>query len=122
MKNKNWKWTTKEGRKIKLQDMDDNHLSNAYLMIRRSEDNVIRMIFEYGRKAFEHEGDMTINAACRTAVDTIYDRFDERLTRLTKELYRRDLDRVIGWIEIAPHTIGHIDLSVEMSSDFLFKR
>lgn len=30
-----WPWTTKEGKKIEVRDMDDSHLVNAYRMLKR---------------------------------------------------------------------------------------
>lgn len=89
MKNKNRKWTMRDGSKIRLRDMDDQHLWNTFAMMCRNELTVVQRIFARGETAVEHEGDEFIQQVCSEAIDLLVGKLNDWPDRLRKEIERR---------------------------------
>ena len=90
-KNKRRKWTQRDGTKVRLENMDNQHLWNCFAMANRNELVVVQRMFDYGLKAFEFPDDEVIQRACHDAIDATADSLSTWPDSLLSEILRRDM-------------------------------
>ena len=86
------KWKTKDGRKIPIKDLDDEHLVNIIRMLRRKKSEFLSILYSFPATPYsyaEEDIDRQIDYLERTDIEGFYGELGERLLH---EAHKRGLN------------------------------